>query len=409
MSSASTDPDVVIVGAGLSGLRAAIAVADAGRRPLVVERSDGVGGRVRTDEVDGHLLDRGFQVLLTAYPELITDGLEICPFAPGARVRIGSATHTVGDPFRRITDLPATAVAPVGSLFDKLQILRLRSSVRRGTIEELLSADDDVAAIDHLRAVGFSSKMIERFLRPLFGGITLEPDLLGSARVLRFVFRMLSEGDAAVPAGGMGRLADALVTRLGDRGDIELGAEVSEVGDRGVVVDGRSIAAGSVIVATGATEAAELVGTHDRGWNRTTTWWFGCDESPEPGGYLVLDGGRSGPVNQLAVLSDVSSTYAPEGRCTVAAVGIGRAGDAGEAEVRRQLAEWYGPQVDDWALLRTDDIERAQPKQPPGWDASGPRAVDGVIVTGDHCRDSSLDGALATGRIAGEIASATLA
>ncbi len=406
--STTNDHDVLIVGAGLSGLRAALAVADAGRRPLVLERADGVGGRVRTDAVDGHLLDRGFQVMLTAYPDLITDGLTIRPFAPGARVRLASSVHTVGDPFRRITDLPATAVAPVGSLFDKLQILRLRTSVRRGTIEELLGADDDVAAIDHLRAVGFSSKMIERFLRPLFGGITLEPDLLGSARVVRFVFRMLSEGDAAVPDGGMGRLGQALAERLGDRGEVRLGVSVDEVGPDFVMADGQRIAAGSVVVATGATDAANLVGAPDRGWNRTTTWWFGADASPEPGGYLVLDGGRSGPVNQLAVLSDVSSSYAPVGRSTIAAVGIGRAGDAGEAEVRRQLAEWYGPQVDGWTLLRTDDIEQAQPKQPPGWDSSGPHSIDGVIVTGDHCRDASLDGALATGRLAGEMAAAAL-
>ncbi len=52
--------DVIVVGAGLAGLHAALRLQAAGREVIVLEASDAVGGRIRTDEVDGMLLDRGF-------------------------------------------------------------------------------------------------------------------------------------------------------------------------------------------------------------------------------------------------------------------------------------------------------------------------------------------------------------
>ena len=64
------DQKIYIIGAGLSGLVAAIELEKAGFSPIILESSDKVGGRMKTDQVDGYLLDHGFQVILTAYPEV---------------------------------------------------------------------------------------------------------------------------------------------------------------------------------------------------------------------------------------------------------------------------------------------------------------------------------------------------
>src|SRR5699024_8128925 len=85
-------PEVVIVGAGLAGLTCALTLEAEGVPVRVLEASDAVGGRVRTDEVDGSLLDRGFQVLNPAYPMLRTDlvdldALDLKPFKNAVAIR----------------------------------------------------------------------------------------------------------------------------------------------------------------------------------------------------------------------------------------------------------------------------------------------------------------------------------
>ena len=192
--------DVIVVGAGLAGLSAARTLQAAGRRVRVLEASDGVGGRVRTDVVDGFRLDRGFQVLLTAYPEvqrsLDLPALRLQRFDPGASVYVGGRFHTVGDPFRQPSTALSTVMAPIGSVADKLRIARLRAQVRRGDVRELLRGHD-VPTVEALRERGFSETMIDRFFRPLFGGIQLDPTLGTSARMFDVIFRMLASGDSA--------------------------------------------------------------------------------------------------------------------------------------------------------------------------------------------------------------------
>ena len=140
-SGAVDEGGVAIVGAGLAGLACARTLARAGRACRVLEASNGVGGRVRTDTVDGFRLDRGFQVLLTAYPECraVFDygALDLRAFLPGADVRAGGRTSRIVDPWRDPKAALATALAPVGTLADKARIARLRFRVRRGTVADL--------------------------------------------------------------------------------------------------------------------------------------------------------------------------------------------------------------------------------------------------------------------------------
>jgi phytoene dehydrogenase-like protein len=209
--------DVAIVGAGLAGLRCALGLHRAGLSCTVLEASDGVGGRVRTDIVDGFRLDRGFQVFLTAYPEareaLDYGALRLRPFAPGALVRRSGSFERLGDPFRRPRDLWGTLRARVGTTGDKLRVLRLRRRLRGKSPGEILAAPQ-TTALAALEREGFSRRMIDGFFRPLFGGVFLDRSLETSSRMLEFVFAMFARGEAALPEAGMGAIPAQLASRL---------------------------------------------------------------------------------------------------------------------------------------------------------------------------------------------------
>ncbi|MEQ8841947.1 MAG: NAD(P)/FAD-dependent oxidoreductase [Acidimicrobiales bacterium] len=392
--------DVVVVGAGLAGLAAAVRLRERGHEPLVLERSDGPGGRVRTDEVDGFRLDRGFQILLRAYPTakemLDYDALDLQNFDAGALVHIGDRMHRVADPFRSPGDAFGTLRAPIGSIKDKAAVLKFRNRVGKNDVEDLFAAKE-TTAIERLREIGFSDKIIERFLRPLFSGIALDTELQFSSRSLEFIFRMLSEDDAAVPAQGMGEIPNQLAARL-PAGSLQTGAEVTEVGEHHVVVNGSRLESSAVVIATDAGDAARLTGGEvgDPGTNAVTTWWFAADEAPVQRPVIVIDGDGGGVVNNLAVLSRVSSAYSPDDRSLIA-VSTPRL-DVDETAVRATLTDWFGGGVADWSTLRVDAIERAQPRQAVGEDPDqSVRLASGMFVAGDHRQHASINGALISG------------
>ncbi len=394
--------DIAIIGAGLAGLAAANELVNKGHQVTVLEASDGPGGRVRTDVVDGFRLDRGFQILLDAYPEaqalLDYDALDLQRFTPGAMVHIDGSFHRVGDPLREPAKLFDTLRAPIGSPIDKAKILAFRRAVGRGSVESVWSRPETTAR-DRLVAAGFSEQMIERFMTPLFAGITLDPALSGSSRVLEFVFRMLSNGDAAVPANGMGAISDQLADRL-PAGTIRLSTPVAEItGTQVRLADGETIDADQVVVATDQSEAARLTDGDDRGWRGVTSVWLSAAEAPIDEPVLVLNGAGTSPINSLVVMSEVSSAYAPAGSANIVVsapiVTPGLVDD-----MRAQLTQWFGTRANAWEVLRVDEIEKAQPIHPAGLGHRGPvEGSDGVWLCGDHTTNPSINGALASGRL----------
>ncbi|MFA9564496.1 MAG: FAD-dependent oxidoreductase, partial [Acidimicrobiales bacterium] len=313
--------DVVVVGAGLAGLAAATVVADGGHSVAVLEASDDVGGRVRTDEVDGFLVDRGFQVLLTAYPELDRQldraALRLQAFDPGAMVRIGDRFHVVGDPLRRPGSLLSTVAAPVGTPVDKLRLLALRRRLRSSTVPQLLRGQD-VDTAEALREEQFGPNMVERFLRPLIGGIQLDPELTTSRRMFDTIFRTLSEGDAAVPAVGMGAIPRQMAARL-DPGWVHLEHPALRVEPGRVTLPGnKGISADRIIVATEGPAASDLLGLRPVASRAATCVWFAAERPPTDSKLIVLDGTGAGPALNVAVMSNVAPEYAPVGSALIA-------------------------------------------------------------------------------------------
>jgi len=409
----TTNDTVVVVGAGLAGLACARRLHDAGLDVTVLEASDGVGGRVRTDLVDGFRLDRGFQVLLTAYPhcrsELDLEALGLGRFEPGALVHIAGRLHRVADPVRRPGQLLATLRAPIGGLLDRLRILRLRREAGRGAVDEVWRREAVLSGV-RLAELGFSQRMIDRFLRPFLAGIFLEPELETSSRMLEFVWRMFSAGEAALPAAGMGAVPAQLASHLPE-GAIRLDREVTGVTATAVrLADGLEIPSAAVVVATDREAAARLLpGLEPLPWRSVCALSFDAPEPPFEGAWLALDGEGRGPVNNLCVPSQVCAGYAPPGRALVSASVLGdpRVDDAElELGVREQLREWFGPVVRDWRLLAVHRVRHALPADTAWLDGEpGPAASerDGIVVCGDHCTSPSIDGALASGVAAADI------
>lgn len=249
-----------MVGAGLAGLSAAAFLAREEFDVHVVEAADAVGGRIRTDEVDGFLLDRGFQVLLTAYDEVQQqvdlDSLSLRPFRPGSLVWKSNGMQRLSDPLRDPAGALAAAAAQVGTMRDKLKVASLRQSLLRRTPEECFEGPVR-STLEELNSLGFTRDFIDSFFRPFLGGVFLERELETDARLFRYYFRCFADGDAALPARGMQHLPELLAEPVHDR--ISLGRAVTGIEPgRASLEGGDSISADVIILAVDGSAAARL-------------------------------------------------------------------------------------------------------------------------------------------------------
>ncbi|MGQ9921663.1 MAG: NAD(P)/FAD-dependent oxidoreductase [Desulfobacca sp.] len=410
---------VVIIGAGVAGLCCARRLQQRQIPYVMLEASDDIGGRVRTDRLEGFLLDRGFQVLQTGYPEAQKEldyrALRLHPFHPGALVYYRGRLHRVADPFRQPQHLLATMLSPIGSMGDKIRIARLRYQVCRPPLAELFQ-QPETSTLTYLQAQGFSANIIERFFRPFYSGVFLEKELASSSRMFAFVFRMLAQGEAALPEGGIGAIAQQLAAPLLP-GAYRCHCRVVALEEGQVRLEGGSVqAARAVVIATNAPQAAALLREERQvATTATTNMYFAAPAAPVKGPILVLDGENQGPVTNFLVPSQVSPSYAPAGQELVSAtiVGLPEMTDQKlEKAVRRQLTGWFGPQVQTWRHLRTLRIADALPSQrPPTPNPYTPRVRvrPGVFLCGEYGSLSGLQWAMLSGRLAAEAVAADLA
>jgi phytoene dehydrogenase-like protein len=398
--------DVVIVGAGLAGLTCAQDLAGAGVDCSVLEASDGVGGRVRTDAVDGFLLDRGFQILLTAYPQvrrrLDLDALGLAPFEPGALIFRDGRFNRVSDPLRRPLRLPQTLASPIASPADKARTVRLLIDVLSHPVKELLRRSEQSTA-QRLDRAGFSAAFIEAFWQPLFAGIQLDPDLEVSSRRFETILRMLASGATGLPREGIGAIPRQLAAKL-PKHTVRLGEKVSRAHATGVVTEaGEQLPARAVVVATDGPTAHRLLGERvvDPGSRPVACCWYAAPRAPVSGAYLILDGQASGPAKNIVVISEVQPSYAPSGSSLIAAAVPGaQALEPRIADrVGEQLARWFDSSSRDWEHLRTDVIAHGQPDQrPPLHPRQRVALGEGLFVCGDHRDTASIQGAMFSGQ-----------
>jgi phytoene dehydrogenase-like protein len=413
--------DVVVVGGGLAGLVAARHIAESGADVTLYERRETVGGRVRSRTVDGYTLDRGFQVMFTAYPavkrELDLDALDLRRFTAGATIARPGERSALADPLRDPGTALETLFNDEVTLGDKLRLYRLGRELRGRSGEEILRRGGSTIET-YLADRGFSDGFVDAFAAPFYGGITLDRSLSTDSAVFEYTFKMLTEGATAVPADGMGAIASQLADRARNAGvTIETGTAVESItasdeagGPVAVEADGETVTADAVVVASDPKTARELTGVE-----AITTAARSCvtqhvalpsGNRPEMGRRITLNAEDDRP-NQVAPMSAVAPEYAPDGQSLYAATFLGEQAaddDALFEEVRSTLADWY-PEANftELELVGTDRIAFAQFDQPPGFRAALPAvdAPDGpVVLAGDYTRWSSIQGALESGQIA---------
>jgi phytoene dehydrogenase-like protein len=405
------DADVIIIGAGLAGLTAAKVLKRAGKKVLVLEASNTVGGRVQTDEYNGFLLDRGFQVFLTAYPEakqhLDYKALELCKFDPGALILNRDGNTSLGDPIRQPGSLIKTLMSSAATLTDKFRMLRLKLKLSRKSIKEIF-AGQEMTTMAYLKKEGFSETIINQFFRPFMTGVFLEDQLSTSSRMFEFVFKMFSEGDAAVPAKGMGMISKQLAACLSSE-EILFNQQVNAVeGNTVTTVGGSTYKAAYVLIATDALHSPIRNVSDNAEFHSVSNMYFTAEKRPFESPLIALNTNKRKLVNNIAVMDRISAAYAKNGDALISLSLIGDHSKANEAELQdKVIAEvkfWY-PEAVKWKHLRTYHIEYALPnddrvKNEPEESALQLNAP--CFVCGDYLLNGSINAAMRSGRLAAE-------
>ncbi len=384
---------ICIIGAGISGLIAAKTLEQAGYAPVIVEQSETIGGRVQTDIEEDIYFDRGFQVLLTAYPQaqkhLDYKALGLHRFKPGAFIFSKGKTQRIGDPLRDITALWPTLWTSVGTLGDKIKIFKLSQSLKRKSIAATF-LEPETTTLDYLKNYGFSDRIIANFFRPFFTGIFLEEELRTSSRMFEFVFKMFAEGEAAIPAAGIGAIPEQLRSGL-DKTKFLMGKQVNEVNDKELIfTDGNAITAEHIITTTPLDPKTVQ-------WKSCDNLYFEVKEQQFPTGIIGLIASGEALINNLHYLFDTQT-----GGKKVLSVTVVKPHGLEEAALSQkaatELSAYCG--ITTVRLLKHYRIQRALPDIK---DLKMNRSVSeyspekGMYTAGDYLLNSSLNAAMRSG------------
>jgi phytoene dehydrogenase-like protein len=400
--------DVVVIGAGLAGLAAARELSIHGVHVIVLEASDQVGGRVKTDHIDGITMDHGFQVYNPSYPEaarvLDHQALDLHPLAAGVGVRLKPGKLArLGDPRKNFLSSLGGLGLATGSLLAKAKFANYALQASRSSISDL-EARPDITALEALVAAGFSGELLTCVIQPFLTGVFLESDLSTSRRFLDLVLRSFVRGTPSLPAAGMQAIPEQLHRALPE-GTVRLNTSVAKVNNKSVTTtdDGR-VNAKLVIVATDPQVAATLIpGISAPAGRSVTTWYHLADTAPQALAFgqslLLVDGQGNGPVINTVVLTHAVASYANAGQVLVSSSTLGTDTSAeAEAAVRSHLARMYGVSTRKWEQVGVYPIPYALPAMLPPFNLRQPIEIGHVLVAGDHRDTGSIQGAMVSGR-----------
>lgn len=404
------EANIVIIGAGISGLVAAYELELAGYSPTILEASDGVGGRVRTDKVAGFLLDRGFQVLLTAYPEaqryLDYDALKLRNFESGAMIFKPGDIYIVQDPIRNPLQALTMAFSKVGTAMDKIRIWNLTNKLKKMSDEEIFS-EPSMSTMDFLKKYGFSNRIIENFFAPFFKGIFLENELQTSSRMFKFVFKMFSIGHAAVPENGMQQIPNQLLGKL-KKTRLRFNTAVKCIESDGILLsNGEKLPADKVIVACQPDRVLPQLSGQGSEYHRVINIYFSLEKSFVGKPIIGLIPDKDFLINNFVFLTDVSKAYSQTGKALLS-VSITKNVSADDHLIKLvqiELEALTGINAAYFIPVKTYEIEEALPRVDElkyNLLPTQTKVHDHVYLAGDYLLYGSLNAAMLSGRRAAE-------
>lgn len=411
--SSPTERQVYVIGAGISGLTAAINLEKEGFHPIILEKDKTVGGRVQTDIVDGFQLDRGFQVLLEAYPKaqeyLDYEQMELQPLSSGSVLFSDAKGQLFGDPLRESKYLLPVITSSAGSLGDKWKVYQLKKDLQKQELKSIFDRKE-ATTHDYLKQHGFSDRIIQNFFRPFFSGIFLEPDLKTSSRMFEYVYKLFGKGRAMIPKAGIGAISQQLLDQL-QHTEVRLSTSVSKVdGSTIVLSDGEKLNSDFTIIAT---NPQPLLPNY-----ASTLTWKSCDNLyfktksrviKDP--VIGLNTGNQSLVNNIFYATSVATGQKGEGE--LLSVTVVRKHEHNTEtlvqEVIKELKTVFG--IDDAAFLKHYAIPTALPDlQDLQYRRESRESLltDQIAIAGDHQLNGSLNAAMISGESAAAAAKTAL-
>lgn len=299
-----------IIGAGVSGLIAAKVLENHNFSPVIIEGTDRVGGRVKTDVIEGYQLDRGFQVLLTAYPAaqkyLNFEALELQEFLPGATIFDHGKVKTIGDPLRNFSFLVPTVFSGIGTFSDKFKILKLNHLLKKTDLTEIF-AKPEKTTLQYLVDFGFSEAMISKFFKPFFSGIFLEAECDTSSRMFEFVYKMFGEGSATLPKAGIEAIPKQLKNNL-KQTIFKFNTQVKSVKAGKIILDdGTELESDFTIIATEPHGLISNLNNQKTPWKTCDTLYFEIDKKTIDKPIIGLIANKNALINNIFYHTSIPS------------------------------------------------------------------------------------------------------
>lgn len=392
-----------IIGAGISGLIAAKVLENHGYHPAILEATKSVGGRVKSDIVEGYTLDHGFQVLLTSYPAakkyLNFNALDLQELLPGATIFQQGKSQTIGDPIRNISLLLPTIFSFVGSISDKIKILKLNTILKNKKIDAIFS-ETEKTTLQYLKDFGFSGKIITQFFKPFFSGIFLEPNLETSSRMFEFVYKMFGNGFAAIPKNGMQEIPNQLFNSL-ENTKIQFETRVKEVKNNQIILnDGTEIETNFTIIATEASSLISNLKNQEIEWKSCDTLYFECKTSVFKKPIIGLIADENAFINNIFYHTSIATSTTNKNE--LLSVTIVKNHSLNEVDliekIKNDLTQFCG--IADVTFLKRYEIKKALPKLTNlqyELSSTETQLNSSVFLAGDILLNGSLNAAMIAG------------
>ncbi len=373
---------IAIIGSGLSGMACAIELKRNNFNPIIFEASSDIGGRVKTDNVDGFLLDHGFQVYLPSYKMgqyyLDYKKLELKHFSPGSYIFNKDRFHLISDPLREPTRILSTAFTSLASIKDKMLTLKLMFN----TNIDYDNIKTTQTAIEYLNKFGFSKSYINNFFIPFFSGVFLTKDLNVPADYFKFLFNTFKNSYASLPKKGMAQIPKQMALEIG-LNNINCGQKLSaeELLNKGYT---------HVFVAHENSNYQEK----DIDFLSVKTEYYKTKSKKWSSKTLYLNSDKKSVVNHVACLSAVNNHYSPKDWQLFSVNILGNAKDSSKPDLIKLFGD---EEIKNWEHIKTYNIKKALPAKA-SYGFYKENNMPNISFCGDYLESPSIQGALYSGR-----------